>query len=268
MLELEHGFRIVDTHIQLEPDESRRPRGIGDPEQIEREMHQAGIVESVVLPDTRESSYLQVNNAVARIAVDRPFVAFARINGVRDPGTGTGSRLRNVARRRGDQHTSPDDIEQYAYEERFEGFVLNPAEDGLPDEEVLAALEAVERPLITYGGCGFSADVIEETLLQYDFPLIIAHCGGYPLDETLTNQTIDLLGSYESCYVDTSFVRFRDPLERAVMEHPDRVIFGTGAPASHPNVAVMEILTLNVPEDAMRKVFWKNAARIIEPLAP
>jgi predicted TIM-barrel fold metal-dependent hydrolase len=268
MLELEHGFRVVDTHIQLEPDESRRTRGIGDPEQIEREMHQAGIVEALVFPARRDGEYLRVNNAVARLAVDRPFLAFARINGIHEPTTGRSARLRNAVRSRKSQHTSPEDIEQYAYEERFEGFVIDPAQDGLPDREVLAALEAVDRPVITYGGHGFEPSTIEETLLERDFPLIIAHCGGYPLDEEFTNETIDLLDSYESCYVDTSFVRRRDPLERAVMEHPDRVIFGSGTPDSHPNVAVMEILTLDVPEDAMRKVFSKNVARVIEPLAP
>lgn len=268
MLELEHGFRVVDAHIQLEPDESRRPRDIGAPEQIVREMHQAGIVEALVYPAKREGSYLRVNNAVARLAVDRPFVAFARINGILEPGTGKGSRLRNVVRSRGSDHTSPEDVEQYAYEERFEGFVLDPATDGVPDHEVLSALEEVGRPVVTYGGHGFPPSTIEETLLEHDFPLIIAHCGGYPLDEDLTNETIDLLDSYESCFVDTSFVRFRDPLERAVMEHPDRVIFGSGTPATHPNVGVMEVLTLDVPEDAMRKVFWKNLARVMEPLTP
>ena len=80
MLELEHGFRVVDAHIQLEPDETRRPRDIGAPEQIVREMHQAGIVEALVYPARRDGSYLRVNNAVARLAVDRPFVAFARIS--------------------------------------------------------------------------------------------------------------------------------------------------------------------------------------------
>jgi len=33
-------------------------------------------------------------------------------------------------------------------------------------------------------------------------------------------------------------------------------------------VAVMEILTLDVPEDAMIKVFSKNASRVVEELAP
>jgi predicted TIM-barrel fold metal-dependent hydrolase len=79
---------------------------------------------------------------------------------------------------------------------------------------------------------------------------------------------IDLLEDYNDLYLDTSIVRFRDMLERAIIEHPDRVLFGSGAPVTHPNVAVMEILTLDVPEDAMRKVFSNNPGRVFEDLAP
>jgi predicted TIM-barrel fold metal-dependent hydrolase len=63
-------------------------------------------------------------------------------------------------------------------------------------------------------------------------------------------------------------VRYRDVLEDAVREHPDRVLFGSGAPTVHPNVAVMEVLTLDVPEDAMTRVFSKNASRVVDALAP
>ncbi|MEF8821138.1 MAG: amidohydrolase family protein, partial [Halovenus sp.] len=146
--------------------------------------------------------------------------------------------------------------------------VLDPVADGLPDAEVLSQLEAVDLPVITYGGRGFGPETIEETLLDYEFPLIIAHFGGYPLDESLMSETIDLLGRHENCFVDTSFVQLRDPLERALMEHPSQVLFGSGAPNLHPNVAIMEILTLDVPEDAMRKAFSKNAVRVIDELGP
>ena len=267
MLELEHGFRILDGHVELEPDGARRPRGIGDPEQIEREMQQAGIVQSLAFAGQRDESYLKANNAVARMAVERPMRALARINGVRDPGNSPSARLRNVARRRSEKHTSPEDVEQYGYEDRFVGFMLDPSADGLPENEVLQRLEDVGLPVLTYGGQGFRPETIEETLLAYNFPLVISHFGGYPLSEHLIARTIDMLERHKGCFVDTSFVRLRDPLERAVMEHPDRVLFGSGAPAAHPSVAVMEILTLDVPEDAMRKVFSKNAARVFEPLS-
>ena len=269
MLELEHGFRVVDVHARVEPDEQRRPRpGLGDPEQLEREMHQAGVVRAVVYPDTRPGSYLKANNAVARMSVGRPLVAFARINGAREPGSGAGSRLRNLASRRSEEHTSPEDIEQYAYDDRFYGFKLNPDEDGLPDEEALTELASASLPVLVHGGQSFPPSVVAEELLAYDIPVVLSHFGGHPLDVDLMNESIALLDSYDDLYLDSSVVRYRDPLERAIREHPDRVLFGSGSPSVHPNVAVMEILTLDVPEDAMKKVFSNNPGRVVEELAP
>jgi len=268
MLELEHGFRVVDVHLELEPDDSRGGKAAGDPDQVERELHQAGVVRALAFPAARDGSYLKANNAVARMSVGRPMVAMARIRGARDPGQGAGSRLRNIAASRKDHHTSPEDIEQYAYDDRFAGFKLHPPLDGLPDEDLLATLEDVGLPVLTYGGQGFPPETIAETLLEYDFPVVVSHLGGYPLDSALMDRAIDLLERYDTCYVDTSYVRLRDPLERAVMEHPDRVLFGTGAPATHPTVALMEVLTLDVPEDVMRRVFSKNGARVVDELAP
>jgi len=267
MLELEHGFRVVDVHVRLEPEEARR-RGTGDPETIEREMHHAGVVRSVVVPGPREGSYLKANNAVARMSVGRPFVAFARVNGARDAGSSPGARLRNLASSRAEKHTSPEDVEQYAYDDRFAGFKLHPPVDGLPDEAVLERLSEVGLPVLVHGGERFPPSAVADHLLGYDFPVILEHFGGYPLNRELVAEGIDMLDSWESCFLDTSYVRYRDPLERAVMEHPDRVLFGSGAPAAHPDVAVMEILTLDVPEDAMRRVFSKNPSRVIPQLSP
>lgn len=269
MLELEHEFRVVDVNARLEPDEQRRPRdGVGDPEQLEREMHQAGIVRAVVAPEAREGSYLKANNGVARMTVGRPLIAFARINGVRELDTGPGSTLRNLTSRRSDEHTSPGDVEQYAYDDRFYGFTLHPTDDGLPDDEVLAELDDVSLPVLVDGCEGFPPSRVAEELLGYDFPVVLAHFGGHPLRRDLMDEAIDLLEGHDQLYLDTSAVRYRDLLERAVLEHPDRVLFGSGSPDVHPDVSVMEILTLDVPEDAMKKVFSNNPGRVVEELAP
>ncbi|MFB6223826.1 MAG: amidohydrolase family protein [Haloarcula sp.] len=269
MLELEHGFRVVDVHARLEPDEQRRQQeGVGNPEQLEREMHQAGVVRAVVIPGERDGSYLKANNAVARMTVGRPMVAFARVNGARDPGSGPGSTLRNLTSSRTENHASPDDIEQYAYDDRFCGFKLHPPVDGLPDEDVLARLESVSLPVLVHGGEAFPPETVADTLLQYDFPVILSHFGAHPLRRELMSRAIDLLESNDNLYLDTSAVRYRRPMERAILEHPDRVLFGSGVPGVHPNVAVMEILTLDVSEDAMRKVFSNNPSRVVEALAP
>lgn len=263
MLELEHRFRVVDIHAELEPDPTATTRYAVGPERLEREMHQAGIVRSVVFAGPRrDAEYLRANNAVARGTVDRPFIAFARINGPLDP-TGTPiAKLRNLAASRDESHVSPADVERYAYDDRFYGFRLDPTRDGLPEEAVLEELDGAGLPVLVHVGEGFPPAAIEETLLRYSFPVIIAHFGGYPLNRAYMTRTIDLLSRYD-CFVDTSVVRFRDILERAMREHPDRVIFGSGAPKVHPNVGVMELLTLDVPEDAMRKTFSKNAMRVL-----
>ncbi len=271
MLELEHRFRAVDVHARLDADPGAvqsRGRAIS-PEKLELEMHQAGVVRSVVFPGPRDrESYLPANNAVARLSVDRPFVAVARINGPRSPGETTTGRLRNLAANRKDWHTSPEDVEQYAYDERFHGFKLHPVQDGLPDEETLDRLESVGLPVLTFAGRGFGPSSVADALLGRSFPVVVSHFGGYPLDRSLMSEAIDLLDVYDNLYLDTTYVHFREVLERALLEHPGRVLFGTGAPRTHPNVAVMEVLTLDVPEDAMTKVFSKNPGRVVEALSP
>jgi hypothetical protein len=272
MLELEHGFRVVDVHARLEPDSeavATRGREIS-PERLERELHQAGVVGAVVSPGHRPESegYLQANNAVARLSVDRPFFAFARINGPRDTKNSTSARLRNLRASRKEYHTSPSDVEQYAYDDRFYGFSLDPARDGLPDEETLDQLDDVGLPVIVDAGQQYTPLTVGETLLQREFPVVLAGFGGFPLDRRLMDNAIDMLDTYDQLYLDTSFVRYRDVLERGLLEHPDRVLFGSGAPDAHPNIGVMEILTLDVPEDLMRRAFSKNPSRLVPALAP
>jgi hypothetical protein len=268
MLELEHRFRVVDVHATLAPDGATDVHGTVGPDQLERELHQAGIVRSVVYPQTRDedTDYLTANNGVARRSVERPFVAFARLTGPRDPGTAATSRLRNLTARRKDYHTDAETAEQYAYDDRFHGFVLDPATDGLPTDDVLAVLEDVDRPVVVQAGADFTPSEVADSLLDHDFTVVLAGFGGYPLQTDLMHDAIDRLAHHDDLYVDTSYVRFRDPLERALMEHPDRVLFGSGAPGAHPNVAIMEVLTLDVSEDKMRRAFSKNATRIVPEL--
>lgn len=267
MLELEHGFGVVDVHATLDERENAAARGRAvEPDRLAREMHQAGVVRALVFPRTREGGYLPANNAVARLTVDRPFEPLARLSGVRS--VGPGAAVRNVAARarRRDHHTTPEEIEQYAYDDRYQGFKLHPAADGLPDEAVLEALADVGLPVLVHGGRGFAPDAAAETLLPHGFPVVLEHFGGYPLDRDLAARAIDLLETHEHCYLDTAAVRFRAPLERALREHPDRVLFGSGAPAVHHDVAVMELLTLDLPQDAMRRAFAENPARVFPAL--
>lgn len=271
MLELEHRFRVVDVNVRLDPDAdavAAHGREIS-PERLEREMHQAGVVRAVVAPGVRPRTegYLRANNAVGRLSVDWPFVAFARVNGPRDPTGRPTARLRNLTASRDDHHTTPRDVEQYGYDDRYHGFVLDPVRDGLPDADVLEQLADVGLPLLVYAGVDFPPAAVAETLLRYDLPVVLPEFGGHPLNRDLMSAAVDLLDRHDNLYLDTSFVRYRDVLERALREHPDRVLFGSGAPEAHPDVGIMEVLTLDVSEDAMTRVFDKNPSRVIPGLA-
>lgn len=272
MLELEHGFRVVDCHGHLDHDEQAviTYGRETSPDELERECHQAGIVQACVSPTPRAHTegYLRANNAVARLSVDRPFVAFARLNGPLDATGGPIAHLKNMRAARENYHTRPGDIEQYAYDNRFHGFVLDPAVDGLPDQDVLAELAAVGLPVTVYCREEFPPHAAEQVLVDAGFPVILAGFGGYPLDRERMANAVEMLGSYDQLYLDTWTVRSRELLERGLLEHPDRILFGSGTPEIHPNVAVMEILTLDVSEDAMNRVFNKNPTRLIPGLAP
>jgi hypothetical protein len=270
MLEFEHGFRVVDVRCRLDPDATAvetRGRDV-TPERLERELTQAGVVRAVVSagPTPAGEGYLRANNAVARLSVERPFVAFARLGGPRDPRDHPAARLRNLTASRESHHASPDDVEQYAYDDRFHGFTLDPARDGLPDRETLDRLTDVDLPVFVHAGEGFPPSAVAETLLRRGLTVVVGSFGGFPLNRDLTAATLDMLDDFENCYVETAFVRYRDPLERALLEHPDRVLFGSGAPETHPSVGVTEILTLDVSEDAMRRAFRKNAVRVMDVL--
>jgi predicted TIM-barrel fold metal-dependent hydrolase len=121
---------------------------------------------------------------------------------------------------------------------------------------------------VVHGGESCPPETVAETLLGRSFPVVLSRFGGHPLNRDLMDEAIDLLDRYDGYYLDTSFVRYREQLERALLEHPDRVLFGSGAPSAHPNVGVMEILTLDVSEDKMRRAFSKNASRVVDAVAP
>ncbi len=271
MLELEHGFRVVDVHTRLDPDEEAvavRGRQVS-PERLEREMHQAGVERAAASPGRTPDGegYLRANNAVARLSVDRPLLAFARLGGPRRVSRVVGPLVNAVARPKS-HHTTAGDVEQYAYDDRYHGFTLDPAHDGLPTEAVLDELGNVGDPVLVHSGEDCPPDAVAETLLDRGFPVVLTSFGGYPLKESLMTSALDLLEEYDGLYLDTAYVPDRDVLERGLLEHPDRILFGSGAPSVHPNVGVMGILTLDVSEDAMRRTFTKNPARVVPGLLP
>ncbi|WP_276261073.1 amidohydrolase [Haloglomus litoreum] len=263
MLELEHGFRVVDVGATLvgEPGGSRG-RAVA-PDRLERELRQAGVVRAVVAPPSRpnESGYLAANNAVARRSVDRPFVPFARLSGPRVPGDPPDERSNPG------EHPDTESVAQYGYDDRFHGFAIDPTLDGLPTPGTLDALGDVGLPVLVTGGHGFPPSRVAD-LCGRGFPVVLGGVGGDPGTRELFATAVDLLERHDDLFLDTGTVRSRAHLERALREHPDRVLFASRAGEAHPNVAVMTLLTCSVPEDTMGRAFDGNPSRVVPSLAP
>ena len=45
---------------------------------------------------------------------------------------------------------------------------------------------------------------------------------------------------------------------------PDHLVFGSGMPFTVPEVPLLKLEFLDLPEDAMEAIRWKNAARLIQ----
>lgn len=267
MLGGEHDLRVFDLDATLSPAaDGRRPTPA---ERLDGECRQAGVVRTAVSPPPNDPTvYLQANNAVARLAVSRPFLAVARLAGPRDPSETTAARVRNLTASRAAHHPGPDEVESIAYDDRFHAVRLAPARDGLPDAATLDALAETGLPALVRAGQGFPPAVAVETLAARGVPTVLLSFGGYPLDRDLAADAVDRLNDHDSLWLGTAHVPYRDLAERAINEHPDRVVFGSGAPDPHPAVGVTALLTLDVPENLLRRVATDNPARVIPALDP
>jgi predicted TIM-barrel fold metal-dependent hydrolase len=270
MLGTEHGFRALDCNVRLAPapDAAGAPPWAVGVDALERDLHAAGVVRAAVAPagTSPGEGYLRANNAVARLAVDRPLVALARLDGPRDPRETPAARLRNLRARREAGQPAPEDVEGYAHDDRFHGVALDPARDGLPDAETLDALAATDLPAVVRAGRGFPPAAAATALLDRGLTVVLLRFGGHPLERGLMTAGLDLLEGYDRCHLETGRVGDRDLLERGLLEHPDRILFGSDAPRRHPNVGLMELLSLDVPADALERAFAANPARVIPGL--
>ncbi|MFB6168607.1 MAG: amidohydrolase [Haloferacaceae archaeon] len=265
MLEREHDFRVFDLDAALLPDQGdRRPTPV---ERLEREYRQAGVVRAAVSPPPGDpTEYLRANNAVARLAVSRPFLAVARLAGPRAPSETAAATVRNLTASRADHHPGPEEIASIAYDDRFHAVRLDPARDGLPDAATLDRLAETGLPALVRAGRGFPPAAAVETVTARGVPTVLLSFGGYPLDRELSAEAVGLLDDHENLWLGTAHVPYRDLVEQAVREHPDRVVFGSGAPDPHPNVGVMALLTLDVPENLLGRVVTDNPARVVDAL--
>ena len=89
-----------------------------------------------------------------------------------------------------------------------------------------------------------------------------AHFGGW----SVWDDAVRTLSGFDNITVDTSSTFYalgREEGKKLIMAWgADRIMFGTDYPMWNPQPEIDCLLAMNLPEDAYRRIFWDNAARL------
>jgi len=250
---------MIDSHVHVGKGVLKDPLQSGvDAESLLKVMNESDIEKSVVFAHWHKG-YKKANNEVYSDFVQKypdRFVMYIRFRPVP-------KWKRRFLKK--EEYDSEDDLRAYLERYKPKGFKVHLMMDGMPTNEMFRIIEDSGLPLLIHGGTSASPSLIEKKIIvKYNIPLIIAHCGGFPLDINLYKQTISLVKKYPNVYTDTAFVHIRYILRDLITECPEKVFFGSDFPAQHPMAGIMNIKTLDIPEDLKIKVMGENIRELLK----
>lgn len=249
---------LVDTYVHLSAD-----GGPGLPaEQWPSLAQEAGVRAAAVFPPMRPA-YREANEALLAFAARTPSVMpFARLGG-RVPVTSPQLwQLRSAARSRVGQRAA--DLGVTADLARYAGAMTVPHVDGIPAPELLAELGRLGLPLVVH--CGEHAPVelvARELVAPTSGPVILAHLGAFPASAPHLKAAIALARSHERVFLETSASWLAEFVAIAAREVPDKLLFGSGTPLMHPQVAWRHVAASITDDGVARAVASENAARVL-----
>jgi predicted TIM-barrel fold metal-dependent hydrolase len=92
--------------------------------------------------------------------------------------------------------------------------------------------------------------------------IVFGHMGGL-WDWRATRACIELAEELPNVWLETSSLLVSFVLAEAGKRVPERVLFGTDAPALHPQVELTKILVADIDESARRRILGENAAELL-----
>ncbi|KAF5432190.1 hypothetical protein C5S35_17425 [Candidatus Methanophagaceae archaeon] len=252
-------IEMIDSHVHVGKGILKNPLQSGvDAESLLKVMNESSIEKSVVFAHWH-NGYRNANEEVYSDFVQKypdKFVMYIRFRPVPK------GKRRFLKKEKSD---SEDDLGAYLERYKPKGFKIHLTMDGMPTNEMFRVIEDSGLPLLVHGGTSAPTSMIEKKIItRYNIPVIIAHCGGFPLDINLYTQTIELVKKYPNVYADTAFVHIRYILRDLITDCPDKVFFGSDFPAQHPMAGIMNIKTLDIPEDVKTKVLGKNISELLK----
>jgi uncharacterized protein len=241
---------IIDSHAHMgkgffmdDPIQSRIP-----PERVLTMAREAGVDKTIVFP----VNYPEYSGAMKEIyeAVQKypdELIGYARVN----PENENALEVLTNA------------IENY----HFKGLKLHPGNDKwkVNSAATRACLDrardwgipALFDPVVQL------ADIFALTKEYPTLNFIIAHMGGF-YDWKTQTKCIELVESQKNVYLDTPFAFVHAMLKEAGKRIPEKVLFGTDAPAIHASVEIEKIKSLKLGTAVEENIFGGNIARLLK----
>ncbi|MBI5359722.1 MAG: amidohydrolase family protein [Planctomycetes bacterium] len=267
------GFKVIDGHVNAGQGELKDDPIMSDIDHcaIAAQMDKTGIDQSVIFPTYYPSGYKKANDEILKIIAEFPgkFIPFMRIKSPKPhPFTKRKKLLSwfNAGRPEtfgfAPEYTAKEDMARYLTQ--YKGVKINLPQDGMPSDEIWGMINDKKLPVLLHAGEGIDYNELMETVIsRYDFPVILAHFGGYPLRRSLYDASIGLARAYKNIYLGTACVIFQHYLEKAIKAVPEKVLFGSDAPVVTQKAALESILTLNISEEQKRMVLAENLSALL-----
>lgn len=217
------------------------------PDRIVEMAREAGVDKTIVFPvnyPEYSGAMREVFEAVRRFPAE--LIGYARVNPENENARSVFSRA----------------IEEYG----FKGLKLHPGNDKwtVNSHQTRALMDMARE---------YGVPVLFDPVVQLDdifeiireFPrtnFIIAHMGGF-YDWRTIERCITLAEELPHVYLDTPFAMVHVMLRRAAERIPDKLLFGTDAPAIHPAVELAKLRSLNLPKGVEDKILGGNISRLL-----
>lgn len=240
---------ILDFHAHM----GQGPAGSTDllqsnlpPELIVERAREAGIDKTIVFPVTYPE-YSGANREIADAVAEYPedLIGFARLN----PNSSDVLKDLDVARELG-----------------LRGLKLHHGLDhfGLDDPPVHEILDACAPHgwAVVFHSIGVVDELTALAEAHPETAIVFGHMGGL-WNWRAARTCMAAAEEHENVYLETSSMLVSWMIEEAAERVPDKVVFGSDAPAIHPKVELEKILVCKLPPETEAKILGGNAARLL-----
>lgn len=216
---------------------------IAEPEETLRHMDEAGIDQSVIVPNSNRT-YEEANRVIAEYCRKWPtrFIGFAKHDAVTEKG-----RIRELLTR----------------EIRELGLRGYKSHSPQPTREVLDTVAELDIPYLYH-----AAKVADAAECARDYPsinFIFAHLGSYGSRSLKEFQSaLEAAQRFPNVFLDTSTVLETRSLEQAIRElGADRICFGSDGPDCDSRLEIFKVRMLGLPKAQEEKILGGNLQRIL-----